>query len=296
MTNTPKHATTKFKADFGQLRGFTRSRFTRNHHHLMLFIFMQTLSYDTPKWIGANGIIGVSPGLGLRPKQTDALIDSSMILFNKDARNDTEYVAGWFGWANRTSNFLSNYKNNGKVCSPTNPPKTTLGEACQFKTTNLGPCAKGNHGYDTGSPCIFLKLNNIYGLRHDYYNDTANLPEKMPEHLVTHIKAQRYKNQVWVDCRGENAADREHLKRMKYYPATRGFPAYYFPYVKQDTYESPVVAVQFPNLPVGQLVHVECRAWAGNIGYEKRDRIGISHFEIMVHDKKTAAEYEKAIS
>jgi len=34
---------------------------------LMLFVFFQTINYDTPKWIAEESIIGTSPGLGLRP-------------------------------------------------------------------------------------------------------------------------------------------------------------------------------------------------------------------------------------
>jgi hypothetical protein len=31
-----------------------------------------------------------------------------------------------------------------------------------------------------------------------------------------------------------------------------------------------------------QLLHIECRAWAKNIGYSKRDRVGINHLELLV--------------
>ena len=36
------------------------------------------------------------------------------------------------------------------------------------------------------------------------------------------------------------------------------------------------------------MVHVECRAWARNIKYDRRDRIGIVHFELIVHDEESA--------
>jgi sodium/potassium-transporting ATPase subunit beta len=50
---------------------------------LIFFVFWQTIDPKTPKWIAEESIIGTSPGLGMRPEQTDALIDSSMIFFNK---------------------------------------------------------------------------------------------------------------------------------------------------------------------------------------------------------------------
>jgi len=52
----------------------------------MLNIFFLTLNDDSPKWQGDNGLIGDSPGLGLKPAQLNALIDSSMIAFNKDKK------------------------------------------------------------------------------------------------------------------------------------------------------------------------------------------------------------------
>ncbi len=87
--------------------------------------------------------------------------------------------------------------------------------------------------------------------------------------------------QVWIDCKGEYPADVEGLGELKYFP-TRGIPNYYFPYENQKGYQSPVVAVQFHNVKRNQLLHVECRAWAKNIGYNRRDRIGINHLEVMI--------------
>merc|ERR1712008_393605 len=92
----------------------------------------------------------------------------------------------------------------------------------------------GPYGFDTGTPCVFLKLNKIYGNENDHCT-AADLEEKpcnaMPEHLKAHIKLQKDQEQVWIDCHGEYPADRENLKDMKYFPASQGFPASYFPYM-----------------------------------------------------------------
>ncbi len=63
--------------------------------------------------------------------------------------------------------------------------------------------------------------------------------------------------------------------------------AYLYDIEFQENYTSPIIAVKFNSLPVGQLIHVECRAWAKNIRYDKRDRMGISHFELYTVKKKT---------
>jgi sodium/potassium-transporting ATPase subunit beta len=255
---------------------------------LMMFVFWQTLDMATPKWIAEQSIIGTSPGLGLRPEQTDALIDSSMIFFNKDQREDSGNVAGWGGWSDRLEKFLGTYTNKGKQCSETDKVESGSGEACHFNLAALGPCNTKGHGYDIAQPCIFLKLNRIYGVSNDPYNDPEDLPEEMPANLKEHIKQQVNKDQVWVDCRGEYPADEEGMGNMAYYPPSRGFPAYYFPFENQEHYESPLVAVQFKNPNLGQLLHIECRAWAKNINYDKRARMGISHFELFVVDKTMA--------
>jgi len=230
---------------------------------LCIFVFFQTLDEDKPKW--QSGIIGRSPGVGLRPNQTDELVDSSIIAFSAIAGNEEME-----GYVSRADDFLKSY------------------EGSNFDVkANLGDCAKKGHGFDQGKPCIFLKLNRIYGLVHDYYNSTKNFPQDVadfPQDLRDKVLSlpEADRNQVWIKCRPEYPADVEGIKKIEYFPKTQGFPAKYFPYTKQPGYMSPLVAVQFEPLRTGQLLHIECRAYAKNIGYNRRDRIGIVHLEIML--------------
>lgn len=260
---------------------------------ICMCIFITTLSYDEPKWQNTNGIIGESPGLGLRPGQPKDLIDSAIIMFNKDSKEGQEEksIPNWQGWAERVTEFLKVYKNateqnRGKDCDAEGA-KATKDQACLFKyQEKLGSCGKDNYGYDKGTPCIFLKLNRIYGLENKPYNE-SDLPEDMPEALKSHIQAQSDKDQVWVNCQPKYPADKEMLEKIEYFPPSRGFSNKYFPYMKQDDYLNPLVAVQFvPNLKqgIGQLIHIECRAWAQNIGYNRRDKIGIASLELQIMD------------
>merc|ERR1712106_33115 len=179
-------------------------------------------------------------------------------------QNTPKVVPGYGGWVKRTNEFLEPYK---KADGLDDCSEGSKGGVCQFKLETLGACSGAtdqNYGYDTGSPCILLKLNRIYGATN--------------------------KKQVWVSCKGENVADRESLGDISYFPADGGFPDYYFPYLNQEGYQSPIIAVQFKESEVGQFFHVECRAWAQNILYHRRDRVGIAHFELQVHTTATAAK------
>ena len=111
-----------------------------------------------------------------------------MIQFNKDKPGDDGSVAGWEGWAERANTYLSELKTGGKACSVGNG--ATAGEACKFDKAVLGDCKNTNAGFDQGKPCLFLKLNKIYGVENDHYNDPDDVPEGFPEELKEHIRSQ----------------------------------------------------------------------------------------------------------
>lgn len=50
--------------------------------------------------------------------------------------------------------------------------------------------------------------------------------------------------------------------------------------------------MQFENPAMGQLLHIECRAWAKNIRYDRMDRIGMAHFELFILDTEMTETYE----
>ena len=120
-------------------------------------------------------------------------MDSSMILFNADAEFSGEEadepgkVVGWRGYQQRAADFLQqNYNNTlGIDCSNNNfqqekwdkKEDDKVESFCRFDPeAELGPCGTGNMGYDEGKPCVFLKLNKIFGLNPEYYNDPNDLP------------------------------------------------------------------------------------------------------------------------
>ncbi|XP_023349243.1 sodium/potassium-transporting ATPase subunit beta-2 [Eurytemora carolleeae] len=163
------------------------------------------------------------------------------------------------------------------------------------------PCTGAEkYGMYHGRPCVILKMNNIYGWEpRPYYNLTQiNNIVGMPTWLKTTItnhynkhclplpKKARKKcpqmRMIWLSCEGETAADEEHMGKVHYVP-WQGFPGYYYPYLNQQHYLSPIVFIQFRNITPGVLIQVRCKIWARNIQHDPTNpRKGGIHFEILM--------------
>lgn len=166
----------------------------------------------------------------------------------------------------------------------TPPPK---GQVCDVAVQTWAPCVKENHyNFHKSAPCVFLKLNKIFGWIPEYYNDSTALPDNMPGALKEFVKTEQANtpqrlNTVWVSCEGENPADVENIGPIRYYP-TQGFPGYFYPYENSEGYLSPLVAVHFERPVRGIIINIECKAWARNIHHDRKERIGSVHFELMI--------------
>uniref|UniRef100_A0A182RRH8 Sodium/potassium-transporting ATPase subunit beta n=2 Tax=Anopheles funestus TaxID=62324 RepID=A0A182RRH8_ANOFN len=249
----------------------------------MLAVFWQTLDMQMPKYQLDSSLIGSNPGLGFRPTPPEYQnVESSLIWYRASDNGNVEI------WTKLIDEFLTPYtkeEDNQVDCSFDNPPPE--GKVCKVPMTNWSPCVKDNrYNFKKKSPCIFLKLNKIYNWVPDMYNTSINLPEKMPDDLKEHIRGEEARgnkntNVVWVSCAGENPADNEHIGAIQYIPR-RGFPGYFFPYKNVDGYLPPVVAVYFEKPKTGVLINIECKAWARNIMYDRAERRGSVHFELMI--------------
>lgn len=249
-----------------------------------------TLNYDRPKYVHLDSLIGNNPGLGFRPISED---EGALIWYNQKNPERSQF------WADLITDFLKDYKVNrtGLIskfsadCDFKQPP--VEGAACPVTVSDFGPCSHPFYGYNSDSPCVYLKLNKVLNWVPNYYNTTDGLPQDMPPNLVKRIEAAVAKNesnQVWLNCEGEYDADKEHLHNTTfvYYPSSGGFPSYYFPYNHtKDEYLSPIIAVHIKNPPGGVMINIECRAWAKNLNYvggSPHKRKGSVHFEIMRDD------------
>lgn len=211
-----------------------------------------------------ESLIGTNPGLGFRPMAHD--VDQGSLIWY-DVSNQTqinywsnlldEFMDGEtyfnFNTCNQNSLIENSFhlpeyslgSSNQKNCDFVELPNE--GQVCKLDISKFDQCTKEHSfGYRNAAPCIFLKLNRIYGWEPRYFNDPDNLPDDMPNDLRDHITELQpsERNQIWVTCRGESPADRELLGEIEYYPS-RGFQSFFYPYLNTKGYLSPLVAVKF---------------------------------------------------
>ncbi|KAK9510374.1 hypothetical protein O3M35_005174 [Rhynocoris fuscipes] len=210
---------------------------------------LSTISDKEPTWQLDSSLIGTNPGLGFRPMPPN-VEEGSLIWFVPSNESNIKY------WVDSIDEFLQVYTEPPKtkavrqICDYDTPP--TEGKVCNVDVNSeaWGKCTKNkNYGYSSSSPCVFLKLNRIYGWVPEYYNDSNNLPEEMPNELKSHIRRiakidKKQLNTIWVSCHGEGAVDNESIGPVEYYPQP-GFAGYYYPFLNDVGYLSPIVAVHF---------------------------------------------------
>lgn len=263
-----------------------------------LQIFFLTLPEGKPRWTLDGSLIGSNPGVGIRPTNRDARIDSSIFLLETASKDPTPTDKMGDGdknadWARRMEIFMEKYGNNSGLFDCSQDHQGKEGK-CMFDTSVLGDCSTYPYGYITEGdnkyikPCIFLKFNKIWNWIPKPIDPlTLDDPKykMMTDRLKNQIRSAPDSNIVWMDCRGRNPADQEALA-ISYFPGNQGIPIKYFPYTGGN-YQAPLVAVRIEtdkilDLQVGQLIHVECRAWFDGVIHDTKDMAGLVRFEVML--------------
>ncbi|CAH1186589.1 unnamed protein product [Phyllotreta striolata] len=239
-----------------------------------------TLDDKQPKWKLGESSIGTNPGLGFRPISNNTK-EGSLIWYNLHNSTTSQQ------WINLVEEFLQPYNANqsGKnfaECTFESPPEE--GKVCKTTSDHFGPCTPQNkYGYNSPSPCVFLKLNRIIDWTPRVFNfSQAGMPPELADYVDNLNATNSTERMVWVSCNGVTPIDKEHIKGFNYSP--RGFASYYYPYKNVDNYLSPIVAVQIVDVTPNVVIQVECRAWADNIKYVggSLNRAGSVTFEIQV--------------
>jgi len=262
-----------------------------------LNIFFLTLPENSPKWTLDGSIIGSNPGVGIRPKNSDERIDSSIFYLNSTDADATPSKDGEgdknVDYAKRMEMYMEQYANKTGLVECTDDNKDKHGQ-CLFDLSELQECQSFPYGFDpipmgdesgrmTVKPCVFLKLNKIYNWRPVAITaETVDKPEyeSMSEGLKDIIRASTSDN-IYFDCMGRYPADKDSVS-LKFYPENQAIPAKYFPYTGGN-YQSPMVALQVESLSVGQLLHLECRAWYEGVVHSTKDKTGLVQFEVLVN-------------
>lgn len=231
-------------------------------------VFYQTMDKERPKLQGTDSLLKGNPGLGYQPMPD---IDATLVRVSKDTWKENKKAI---------DDVLNAYDNkeNADCSSMTGLREGNDGKkACKVEIAKLKEfCNEKNaYGYNgtNPQPCILLKLNRIFGWKPKPY-------DKQPEDL--HLSGSAYSaDKIWIQCEGENAADKEKMGKVTYFPQ-QGFPLSYYPFSKQDNYLSPIVMVKFEK-PVHEMgMMILCKAYAENIELNPQEKEGSVQFELLV--------------
>lgn len=265
-----------------------------------LQIFFLTVPDRTPKWLLDESIIGSNPGVGVQPSMSDKHIDSSLYKFYTSDTSLKPTNSMGEGERNadmktRMDLFMKKYEDKrGLFECPDGNNDRNKGK-CQFDVSSLGECGKAPYGYvpskdEMMKPCLFVKLNKIYAFSPDpvdasQLNDT--LYDEMTPALKEIIRTVEDKDQVFFDCFGRFPGDREAVN-LKFFPKSQSVSLKYFPYMNGN-YHSPIMGIQV-EVPqnmnkrnTGQMIHIECRAWFKGVIHHKKDKAGLTQFEVMIN-------------
>ncbi|XP_022216086.1 sodium/potassium-transporting ATPase subunit beta-1-like [Drosophila obscura] len=276
MGRTPK-TWAKVIAFYAIFYGFVAAMFI-----MCMKVMLNGISMTEPKLQLEKSLIGRYPGLAARPQSFQ--IEGPMVI-TIDSENPNKND----NWIELIDDFLKEYETNN---TNVDRVKCDFGDihrasdVCLVDMELFGGCSKANsYGYKANEPCIFIKLNRIFGWKPETYDFPI---KEMPEDLQAHINETGYekRQQIWLSCSARLGLgiNRENFDNFSY-SHRRGFPAFHYPYLNQPGYLSPLISVQFKSLKKGQILDVECRAWAKNIIYKGTvsDRMGSVAFKIIVN-------------
>jgi len=278
-----------------------------------LNIFFLTLPENAtgPKWTMDKSLIGTNPGVGLRPVNTDKLIDSQMFVLKT---SDTSRIPTNEGMDNEgegelNADYAARMRKFLKVYTE---DVTKDGPYHKFNLKDLKDCGEFPYGFVAVkgeiSPCIFIKFNKIWGWNpamlgedpnnpkkledDDRFTDDEEVTDRFPAIVQEKYNALADKHDIIVNCEGRYAADKEAVTNMEYFPKSQSIPSKYFPYeggkeLTGNVYHSPLVAVRLPHNKntIGQLVHIECRAYYYGVEHNTKDKMGLVQFEVLISDK-----------
>lgn len=242
------------------------------------------LSEDRPVRTGDQSVLQLTPSLSYMPQPDyyTSLIRYRNSRFSSARKYVDDLVAFTQWYEDYGQQAITSSNEVVKDCSAdgkNNDPMTTV---CRFNLDVGRRCnAYVNFGFVDSDPCFILKLNRVFGWVPDPIDNPAT-------NATT--------TGVIVKCQGRTPADRDMYKDICYHYTSNGydntdlycarghgvFEQYFFPYLRQVRYMSPLVFVEFKGVTRNMVVMIECWAEAKNIQIDRTYRIGMVQFEILI--------------
>eukprot|EP00914_Ancora_sagittata_P001012 GHVO01002654.1.p1 GENE.GHVO01002654.1~~GHVO01002654.1.p1 ORF type:complete len:332 (+),score=41.76 GHVO01002654.1:52-996(+) len=232
-----------------------------------------------PMRLGQGSALQEMPGMAIRPV---ADFESTLIHFIQGK------PATYKPHTDHIQTILDQYENEKQVgenfidCD-LGKPEGMEQKVCRFNVDKLGGMCtwQKDFGYDEGQPCVVLKLNKLMEWIPDTYKSSSDIP--LDDDNPHDARDRWHPDYIGVSCQGRYDADIENIGNLTYYP-TEGFPRFFYPYLNQEGFRSPLVMVRFENPVNGVLINVVCHAWANNITprHSENDRLGLITFELLV--------------
>lgn len=221
----------------------------------MLYVFLSAfIKEQQPRLTGYQSLLKLNPGLNYNPRLS--VISTLLHVANYSSSTNEKYVL-------HAKTLLNSYKSidNNVICDDQIPGQSFPEVPCRFDTSVLGECDNPETAIVQGRPCVYIRLNKVYGWLPEFANQTQS-------------------SDILIDCSGDNAIDSMILGSPTYYPQAivnnkhyGVIHSLYFPYIKQPGYQAPIAAVQFPDIKLSTLALVQCRVYGvdnahGSVGFE----------------------------
>lgn len=249
--------------------------FLAGYFAIILSIYTHAIvDQEVPFLTGQQNLLRDGPGVGINPlfrESKNDTITSTLVYLTVGPKiaSDSNFIQ----YNVVTDLLLNPYRTNGLLENQWNCTNDDLGppnitQACQFDLSVLGPCANPvPHLQNNGIVCMFITLNKVYGWLPDVTNTSGPL----------------------IQCYGQGDPDTENAGILKYYPdggqynnASAGLISHvYFPFIRQNNYSTPLVAVEFANITQNVAIMMFCQV-------QNVPGAGTSQFEIMVDNLANA--------
>ncbi|KAK4323025.1 hypothetical protein Pmani_006261 [Petrolisthes manimaculis] len=228
---------------------------------LIMKVFLNTIDDKFPTYYNQQDSLLKNPGLSFRPRPEFYHQRQNYIAFSPDHLNTITRLF------KDTNTFLKQYQKaleEPELYSDCTDLRNRddMTKPCMFNLTNAlmsvnNTCTEDNQwGYTTTSPCIFFKLNKMIEF---IPTPPKDIPEAVRNKLNVSgdLKENQLTENVLVWC--ETDEDGVTLDQPSPF-----LPLYFFPYMNQPHYLSPLVVVRINAIENKDFV-VKCKAYGENI-------------------------------